>query len=84
MRLVQTSGNFMLLDVLGGQDIEDNKVYDLDGEAEEHPHLRETDFVERALEDGRLVHVGGTVKAPEASEGPTSGRGRKKAVDASA
>lgn len=66
--IVETTGDFMLLDVLGGQEIAE------DGPTE----VNKTHFVELALADGRLVEVGAE-KAPEPelkpdNAPPTSGK----------
>lgn len=68
MITVQTTGNFMLIDILNGQEIP------YDGTAE----VVKTRFIENALEDGRLEQIGGEEEAqpePEPTpDAPSSGR----------
>lgn len=66
--IVETSGDFMLLDVLGGQEIA----------ASGETLVKETRFVQTALEDGRLVETEAKAKVepkpkPDAAA-PTSGK----------
>lgn len=77
---VKTTGDFMLTDILGGQEIE----------AEGVTEVTKTEFVARALADGRLKEVGGKpvpkeeakpVPKEEAKSDdspPTSGKGATK------
>jgi len=62
--LVETTGDFMLLDLMGGQEIA----------AFEPTEVRETEYVNWALGEGLLRAVGGAKAEPEPNaDAPTSG-----------
>ncbi len=65
LMIVETTGDFMLLDLMGGQEIP----------AFEAVEVRETEYVLWALGEGLLRDIGASAKAPEANaDAPTSGR----------